>query len=365
MALANGDQAGLVDLYLKRAAAAADDAERVRCCVRVAELAADQGASEALLRGLSEVLGATCATGRPLRSLARVAEAAGYVEKAPRALGEAGEDGREGARLRKDALGDTTGAVQALTALVEEKRDTAAAAALVRTSAPAAARGHAHLLLAEAAVDATARGQHALLAAPALEEAGLDDEALAAWRAAFEADPRPGHAADGLRRILVARKDTDGLRALFAALPASHRAGLGDALEEADDLAGAIAAWKDELATATDKLPWSVRLEQALGRVGEWKQVFELLQARAADAGPETRSEIAVRSRWLLAEKLAETEEAWDFYRQLHANNPEDTEVLKALARIAGARGETGLAAQYLEGLAARAQAPRDTTRYH
>jgi tetratricopeptide (TPR) repeat protein len=92
--------------------------------------------------------------------------------------------------------------------------------------------------------------------------------------------------------------------------------------------------------------------------------VFELLQARAEGASPETRAEIAVRSRWLLAEKLAETEEAWDFYRQLHAASPEDTEVLEALARIAGARGETALAAEYLEGLSARTRVPRDGARY-
>jgi tetratricopeptide (TPR) repeat protein len=242
--------------------------------------------------------------------------------------------------------------------------DVAAAASVVRSNASASARGQAHMLLSAAAADDAARGQHALLAAPLLEEAGASEDALASLWTAFRTDPRPGHAADGLRRLLVAARNADGIRELYAALGASNAAGLGDALEDAGDPAGAIAAWRDQFGSAASKLPWSVRLEHALGVQGEWKQVFELLQARVADATPETRAEIAAQSRWLLAEKLAETDEAWDFYRQLHAASPEDTEVLEALARIAGARGETALAVQYLDGLAGRAQAPRDAARY-
>jgi tetratricopeptide (TPR) repeat protein len=62
-----------------------------------------------------------------------------------------------------------------------------------------------------------------------------------------------------------------------------------------------------------------------------------------------------------LAEKLAETDEAWEFYRQLHEENPQDGIVLEALARIASARGETALAIQYLEGLSS--VAPDHVTR--
>ncbi|MDP2313245.1 MAG: hypothetical protein Q8P41_10095 [Pseudomonadota bacterium] len=365
VAIANGDQAGLMELYLRLAAAATDEAERVRYCGRVAELAADQGASEALLSGLSEVLAATGVASRPLRSLARVAEAAGYPEEALRALGEAGGEGREGAWLRGVTLGDTAGAVRILAPLVEERKDAAAAVMLLRLTALPALRARAHMVLAESAADQRAQGLHALLAAPAFDAAGLSDEALDAWRMAFRADPRSGDAMTGLRAALVSRADADGLRALYAALPAPSAAGLGEALEAVGDIDGAIAVWRDQLASSEVPLPWSVRLEQALSARNEWKQVFELLQARIAGASRETRAEITLRSRWLLAEKLAESEEAWDFYRQLHDSAPNDVEVLEALARIAGARGETALSVRYLAGLAEHAESPRDAARFH
>ena len=364
VALANGDQGGLIELYLRLAAAATDDVERVRYCGRVTEIAADQGASEALLRGLSEVLAATGVQNRPLRSLARVAEAAGYAEEALRALDEAGGEGREGAWLRSATLGDAAGAARVLSPLLLEGGDPAAAAMLLRLPILGALRAKAHMALAGATTDPKVQSQNATLAAPLFEAAGDTDEALEAWRTAFGADPRAGTAFAGLRAALVARQDADGIREIYGAVDGETAAGLGDALADAGDTAGAVQAWREELATATVTLPWSARLEHALAAQGEWKQVFELLQARIPGASPETRAEIAAQSRWLLAEKLAETEEAWDFYRQFHANAPDDVEVLEALARIAGARGETALAVQYLTGLAEKAQAPRDAARF-
>lgn len=365
VAIANGDQAGLIELYLRLAAAVTDEGERVRYCGRVAELASDQRASETLLRGLSEVLAATSVSDRPLRSLARVAEAAGYTEEALRALQEAGGEGREGAWLRSATLGDNEGAARILAPLVQDGKDPAAAAMLVRLTVPHALRAKAHMVLAEASQEAAIRSQHALLAAPAFEAAGLADEALEAWRVAFNADPRPGDALSGLRDVLVARGDADAIRGVYAAVPPSHAGGLGDALEAAGDLPGAVAAWREQLASSDVPLIWSVRLEHALGELGEWKQVFELLQERFLVVGVETRAEITARSRWLFAEKLAQTEEAWDFYRQLHAASPDDVEVLEALARIAGARGETVLAVQFLTGLAEHAESPRDSARFY
>ena len=65
-----------------------------------------------------------------------------------------------------------------------------------------------------------------------------------------------------------------------------------------------------------------------------------------------------------MAEKLADSDEAWDFYRKLHEDRPEDREVLEALARIAGARGETGLAIQFLDGLSKIAESSEEAARY-
>ena len=85
LALANGDQAGLMDQALRLARSASSDSERARECRRVVELASDLGATDTLLQAYSEVLGATSVANRPLRTLARVVESAGYPEEALRA----------------------------------------------------------------------------------------------------------------------------------------------------------------------------------------------------------------------------------------------------------------------------------------
>ena len=61
---------------------------------------------------------------------------------------------------------------------------------------------------------------------------------------------------------------------------------------------------------------------------------------------------------------MADSDEAWDFYRKLHEDQPDDAEVLENLARIAGARGETKLAIQFLDGLSKIAATAEDAARY-
>ncbi len=359
IAIAQGDTSGLTALYMKRAAATSDDGERTRACVRVAELAADQGDAPALLRGLGEVVGATGVAARPLRALARVAESLGYPEDALRALEEAGAGATaETARLRQHALGDSAGAIQTLNAALDSGDDAAAALAMLRIARDHGSRGRAHAALSRIAATPAVAAMHALAAGPHLAAAGMATEATDAYQRAFDADPRSGRAFDGLRGMFIASKDGDALRALYSYLPADAQTGLGEALEEAGDLTGASAAWKEQVASAADPLPWSLRLERALTGLGEWKAVFETLQARTAYVSTATKNEIGAKCRWLLAEKLAESDEAWDFYRQLHEARPDDVEVLEALARIAGARGETALAVGYLDGLAAASKDP-------
>ncbi|MBW2256571.1 MAG: hypothetical protein JRI25_18510, partial [Deltaproteobacteria bacterium] len=58
------------------------------------------------------------------------------------------------------------------------------------------------------------------------------------------------------------------------------------------------------------------------------------------------------------------TEEAWNLFRALRAEQPDDTVVTEALARIAGQRGETALAVEYLSDLADAAKDPTDAARY-
>lgn len=364
MAWSQSDLGALVDLYEKRAAATQDDAERMRSFVRVAELAADSGAGEALLRGLGEVLGATSVAGRPLGALARVAEAAGYPEEALRALQEAGAgESVDAARLRQNALGDGDGAARVLVAAVERGGGADAATLLLRVARDPAARALAHNALAIGANDGRMTALHSTEEALIHEHLGDAGAAREAWWRAFNADPRPGRAFDGLRAALVRATDADGLRRAFALLKGDDCAGLGDALEEAGDPAGAVLSWRESAAATSLTLPWLVRIERGLEAAEDWTGLLGLLRDRLAIAQPSEQEEITARIRWLLAEKLAGSDEAWETYQKLHAERPNDTEVIEALARIAGARGEQTLAVQYLEQLAQRSTSPSDAAR--
>jgi tetratricopeptide (TPR) repeat protein len=356
LAIQSGDSAGLMDLYLKLAGSASGDAERVAACTRLAQLAADQGNAELLLRGLGEVVGATGVAGRPLRAIARVAESLGYPEDALRALAESDGDGTvEAARLRQQALGDATLAANAYLSVLDAGPDAGAAASLLRLSREPAVLARAHRVLAETSAGPV-RAWHAANAAENLS----GDDAIAAWRMALEAAPGWRRARQGLRRGLIAARDAEGLRALLGGEGREAHIELGDALEEAGDLAGAVASWRE---VEGEDLAVSVRLERGLGGLGDWRAVFELLQQRMGYVGPAARAEIGAKCRWILSDRLAESDEAWEFYQRLHAQRPEDREVIEALARIATARGETALASGFLDELAAFANEPPEAAR--
>ena len=364
MAWSQSDLAALVELFEKRAGATQDDAERMRSFVRLAELGADSGAGEALLRGLGEVLGATSVLGRPLGALARVAESAGYPEEALRALQEAGAgESVDAARLRQNALGDGDGAARVLVAAVERGGGADAASLLLRVGRDPAAKALAHNALAIGANDPRMTALHSTEEALIHEHLGDAAAAREAWWRAFNADPRPGRAFDGLRAALVRAQDADGLRRAFTLLEPADHSGLGDALEESGDPTGAVASWREAAAAAELKLPWLVRIERGLEAAEDWRGLLALLNDRLAGATGEDHDLLSSRARWLLSEKLTDSDEAWDAFRKLHGQRPDDGEVLDALARIAAARGEKTLAVQYLEQLVQRATSPSDAAR--
>ena len=369
MAWSHGDASGLVDILVKRAAATKDEGERVRCYARAAELSADVGNSEVLLRGLAEVLSASFVPGRPFGALARVAETAGYPEEALRALRGAGLDKTvDAARLHQNALGDGEGAVTVLTAALDADGDLAAAAMLTRTCRDPAVRARAHGALSDAAVNAQVKALHATEAALLTEAVGASTEgapdgALAWWWTAFRADPRSGRAFDGLRAALVRAQDAEGLRTAFAMLDEDARSALGDALEEAGDVVGAVAAWREQLSASAVSLPWKLRLERGLETAGDWRGLLELVQQRLGEATGEAQERLEARARWLLSEKLSDSDEAWEFYQSLHTQRPGDVGVLEALARIAGARGEQKLAVGFLDQLSEQSRDPLDRAR--
>lgn len=322
--------------------------------VRLAEVASEAGDSAELARAVVGAVAANAAA--PFRTLARGAEAAGRADLAAESLRAGGLT----ATVDAIRVGAAEGVFEALTGAP----DPALAQAAMRLRASPAEAALAQRALADAAVNPGVRANHARVAATLFRVAGRPDAACAAWQLALDAQPASRVAFDGLRGAMIAVKDTDGLRLIYSHLPEDQRSGLGEALEEAGDLDGAASSYRSELETASEPLPWSLRLERLLATMGEWKGVLDLINTRAPQISDELRAEGAARCRWILAEKMAGSEEAWDYYQTLHAADPDNREVLEALARIAGARGETERAISFLEDLSRTAASPKDAARY-
>jgi tetratricopeptide (TPR) repeat protein len=353
-ALRNGDAGALASLY--RAAAEAGGSGAGPAWVRLAEVALEAGDSSVLAQAVAGAV-ATGGLAAPMRTLARSAESAGRMDLAAEALRVGGLS------ASVDAV-RVSGASGVFEALAVDGADPALAQAALRLRASPAEAALAQQVLARAASNPGIRANHAKVAATLYRVAGNPTASLAAWVMAFDAQPTSRIAFEGLRGALIAAKDGDALRAAYARLPAEQRSGLGEALEEAGDIAGALACYRAEMVGGSEPLPWSVCIERALASAGDWRGVFDLLTARATHLPEELRGEVSARCRWILAEKLSGSDEAWSFYQQLHAANPADREVLEALARIAGARGDSALAIGYLEDLARGAASPADAARY-
>ena len=342
-ALRSGDSVALSRLY--------GDA---RAWVRLAEVAVEAGDNAELARAVAGASASKAAS--PFRTLARSAEAMGRPELAVEALRAAGLL----ASLDAVRMGAGAGVFESL----NERPDAALAQAALRLRAGPAEAAMAQRILAQAATNPGVRANHAKVAATLFRVAGKLDEARAAWELAREAQPGSRAVLDGLRTALIALKDADGLRSMYARMPAEHRAGLGEALEEAGDIAGATACFRAEVETASEPLPWSLRLERLLVSTGDWKGVLDVINARAGLISAELRAGDVARCRWILGERLAGSDEAWEYYQTLHAAEPTDREVVEALARIAGARGETEKAIHYLEELARTAESSEEAARY-
>lgn len=352
-----GDPATLLLLLRQRAAAADDDAVRARVGARMADAASEAGDDTAVLQALSEVAHADV-EGRPLLALARLAERLGFWEEAERALATGGT-AAERARLSESWSKDPDAVVAAWRAAFEaDEGDANAAAGLERALSRVGSReglAAAHGRIADTVGAPAVASVHGLLAGHLLEADGDTDGARVRYEASFAARPGAGKAFDALLRLAVQGASADAITALFAQNGGEGSQGHVDALESAEANEAAAGVLRTRLGADPGDLEALVHLEQVLSASGEWRAVFEALGERLAVTGAEDEREaISAKRRWVLAEHLAETDEAWDFYRQLHEEAPDDAEVLEALARIAGARGETALAVEYLEGLASR-----------
>ena len=120
------------------------------------------------------------------------------------------------------------------------------------------------------------------------------------------------------------------------------------------------------LLASSEDLGSLVWREAALEQAEEWQALYDAIKLRIDSLMDENHKAIAQgKLRWLLAEKLQGTDEAWEAYTQLHEEFPEDRGILEALARIAGARGDVKLALQYLDGLAGLAQESSEKARIY
>jgi len=361
--LQRGDRVGLVELYRQAAGEITDDDGRARVAAVLTALLKDAGDNMGAVQAAGEVVVADEAQGRPLRAMARICEGLGYWEVAQQAL-EAVGDRLGVARIQERHLDSAEGARENYTLLLEEEPESvAAASALQRIAQSTGDREgmtEAHTRLSELSSEPAVQLVHATLAGHLLE-ADEPTSAATHYRKAFDLRPGRGKAFEGLRRLYIAGEDADGLKAIYGAIEDT------DAISLASDLvdAGAADAAVEALADQGDELVTLVWRERALGEAGRWKEAFDVLTAREAitkDADEKQRA--ADRLRWMLAEKLADTDEAWDYYRQLHERDPDDADVLEALAGIAAARGETQLGIQYLEGLARVSREPSISARY-
>ncbi len=366
-AVRGGDLRGLIEIYQVRAEATEDERERARLSARIADAASLSGDSLTTIQAVAEVMGNE-ADDRPLRALAAVAEGMGFWEEARRALEAAGDPGaREITRLIESHMGDPrTVEARWRQHLSESPDDPQALFGLERAlEAAGSTDGLAgvHMELAGLAPSAQVAAVHRLLAGKLYSMADQVDAATTAYAQAYEAQPFQGRAFEALLEQHISVDDEPAVRGLVARLGPANEAELARALARMGRHAASAAAWAALLdreaaggAWLASSLPSMLAREAALAAAEEWQELYDALALRAKVTGSADEvGAIKRQQRWILAEKLAETDRAWDYYQQLYADDPSDREVLEALARIASARGEPARALTYLRDLSATA----------
>ncbi len=360
--LAEGDLPRLVTLY-RGALEGTPTTAKARLAVRVADLMADQDRAVDAQGVLTELAGWDVLE-RPLRAASRVAGAIGARQLALDLLAPLNdlEDRVERARLR-GLHGEPRGAIAEMMVLLAEGVDPAGIGARAAAAAERAGEADTKIRAQQAIADGSGavalRAAYGTWTAMTLELAGRPTEALVYWRHALSARPQSPTAFDGVERGLMAAGDADGLVDLYASGRPDDTVGLADVLCRAGHDARATEVLTEALSTlpgdapVAQQLPLLVRLELTSQADDAWQTTYEALAARRAlSSDPSQIETIDRKRRWLLAEKLGDTEAAWDLYQQLHADAPDDRDVTESLARIAGARGDTALGIGYLKELA-------------
>jgi len=356
LALQRSDRVAAAEVFRQWGARSESEIESLPAWIQAAHLLAEEGDTVAALQALATVLAADDTAGQPMAALARLAESLGYWEEAARALELSSHAGKASylGRLQELYLHNAEAALQSYRQAVEtDSSDLVAWLGVERLLTSAndhAALAEVHAALVASTEAPAIRGLHALLGAHLYE--GLDDldNARSLYQAAFKARPGRGKAFDGLLRVLIAKGDADAIIALFGEVGISEGLELTNALVDVGDLDRAVAALRVSISNSDDPLPGLLQLERLLAEQEAWREVFETLSSRRRlTSDEEVLGWIERDQRRVLADKLADTDDAWNFYRILHEQHPRDPEILEALANIARTRGETDLALQYLE----------------
>lgn len=314
-------------------------------------------ATDAAVHTLTELLDLEADPSVPLPAAARIAQALGAHDIAVSLLESVTDiDARlERADLVAQSLQDPAEALVAFSAVLDDAPDHVGAA--LTTGRVARRVDDREIMIRAYEVIATHSEHPGLSAAYACWVAGLHEEnedfgaGATAWLKALERLEGSSTAFIGANRCLVRERDVSGIRSLFSVWRPKDTVGFAESVEAASDAASAVELW--DMAAESGSLGALFALETALAETEDWQGVFAVLGRRAEWAATEEhRADVDARKRWVLAEKLADTDEAWNLYRQLHEEQPANTEVTEALARIAGARGETELAVTYLQELA-------------
>jgi tetratricopeptide (TPR) repeat protein len=371
-ALDEGDAHRLVGIYRRMRSADEDLGARTAYSVRLADIASAAHDRQLAIRSITRVLEASVGP-RPYGAMARLA-----VELETWALAEAA--------LHAD--GDTVGLARLLEATSDDQKRIAASWRSIAKKEPENIEAHGgleralsrmgsregladtHGSLAKFESDPTIGTMHALLAGHLYENEDVPEQALEFYGRAFKESPYRGKAFDALVRLRGERGEGEIVGDLFKSLGTDDLLSRADALHDAGAGDAALRIYKEVVKALPENvgaagLPALVRYEHALAFDDRWKDVFEVLGRR--HAGSRSKDEkvfIEAKQRWVLSERMADSDEAWNFYRALHEDQPDDRDVLENLARIAGARGERELAIQFLDGLSNIALSADDAARY-
>lgn len=288
---------------------------------------------------------------------ARLAEAMGAPDRAVAFLGETAP--LERARLLA-LTGAEPDAVAALrtSALDDEGLKVAAAFELARVASGEDVAA-ANELLADAVSSPALKARYLSRAAASLVAAEKHADASDLYGRAAEHRADPGLIENALAQAEAAA-DAERIELLYTSHRADDARGLADALERLSIEAGVEAR---TAALDGGGLYDRMAFEQSLRDRGEWRQLFDALSERG-DASETEAARVEVERRSVLAEHLAETDEAYELYQKLHEASPDDAGIIENLARISGARGDTDAAVSHLKRLVDSAASAEDAARY-